>query len=395
MLSCEEAWRRIEPHTGPRGRELLARPEALGRVLARPLVATADLPAFDVSALDGFALAGEVEAGAVLTVAGTQAAGAPSGAALAPGTALGIWTGALVPAGADRVVAIEKTVPAGAGRIRVLEPPPPGHAIRRGGEVARRGAVLAAEGTPLAPATLALAASQGYAELEVFRAPRVAFLVTGDEVVPAERVPAPGELRDSHSDFLSAAGRRLGLAFEPLGRTPDDPAELGRRLAGALDDADVVLTCGGVSMGGADHLRAVIERLGCAIELHGVAMQPGKPLLFARRGETLVFGLPGNPASVMVAFRLFVRPALERLLGRTSSFWSDAIEVRLQAPLAAGLGRDRFVPARREGPSAARPLEARGSHDLAAFALADLLVRVRPGDSERGAGALAEAIDFA
>ena len=394
MLACEEVWRRIEPATAPRGSERLARAAALGRVLARPLVAAADLPAADVSALDGFALAGAVAAGAVLPVAATAAAGAPPGRPLAPGSAVEIWTGALVPPGADRVVGVEQTAPAGAGRIRILEPPAPGHAIRRGGEVARAGAVLAAVGTPLTPATLALAASQGCAELEVHRAPRVAFLVTGDEVLPPESVPAPGQLRDSHSDFLLAAGRRLGLAFEALGHSPDHPGRLGARLRDALDGSDVVLTCGGVSMGGADHVRAVLEDLGCEIGLHGVAMQPGKPLLVARRAETLVFGLPGNPASVMVAFRVFVRPALERMLGRAAAFWSDAVEVALEGPIPAGRGRDRFLPARREGPRAARPLEARGSHDLLAFGLADLLVRARPGDPGRDAGATAEAIDF-
>jgi molybdopterin molybdotransferase len=394
MLACEEAWGRIEPATAPRGRERLARAAALGRVLAGPLVATADLPAADVSALDGFALAGPVAPGTVLPVVATAAAGAPPAAPLAAGSVVEIWTGALLPPGADRVIGVEQTARTGDGRIRILEPPPAGHAVRLGGEVARAGAELAAAGTPLTPATLALAASQGCADLEVYRAPRVAFLVTGDEVLAPDSVPAPGQLRDSHTDFLLAAGRRLGLAFEALGRSPDDPARLGARLAGALDGADVLLTCGGVSMGGADHLRAVLEGLGCEIALHGVAMQPGKPLLVARRGETLVFGLPGNPASVMVAYRVFVRPALERMLGRAAAFWSDAVEVRLAGPLPAGRGRDRFLPARRAGPGAARPLEARGSHDLLAFGLADLLVRARPGDPERQAGAGAEAIDF-
>jgi molybdopterin molybdotransferase len=234
--------------------------------------------------------------------------------------------------------------------------------------------------------------------LTVLAAPRVAVLVTGDEVVPPEATPAPGRLRDSHSDFLLAAGRRLGLDLAPLGIAPDDPDRLTKRLEHALAEADVVLTCGGVSMGGADHVRASLERIGCELVLHGVAMQPGRPLLVARRGRSIVFGLPGNPASVMVAFRLFVRPALERQLGGSAGFWDDAAPVELAAELPAGRGRDRFLPARRERdgvhPLRARPLPVAGSHDQVAFARADLLLRIRPDDVARPAGARVEAVDW-
>src|SRR5512143_1012725 len=242
MLSCEEAWRRIVADLAPLPAERRRRGEALGRVLAAPLVATADLPAADVSALDGFALGGAVAAGATVPVDGTVAAGDPPGAVLVPGHALEIWTGAPLPAGADRVVALESVTRGDGGEIRVVEAPPAGHAARRAGEVTKRGDELLAAGAALGPAALALAASQGLDPLDVHRAPRFAFLVTGDEVGPPERPPAPGGVRDSHSDFLAAAARRSGLEAESLGRCPDRADRLAERLAPALERCDVVAT---------------------------------------------------------------------------------------------------------------------------------------------------------
>lgn len=396
MISPDELWSRIAARCRPGAAVATARRDALGRFLAEPLRARSDLPPLDVSAMDGYALAGGVAAGSELPVAGTVAAGDAPGARLEPGAALRIWTGAPLPAGADRVVAVEQTESVDERRVRILRPPPPGAAVRRRGEVTRVGDDLLPAGSRVTAAVAALAASQGEDRLITRSAPRVAVLSTGDEVVPASEEPPPGSLRDSHTDFLLAAGRGLGLELEPLGIAPDDPGALAGRLATALDRSDVVVTCGGVSMGGADHLPAVLGALGCRIEAHGVAIQPGKPLLFATRRATLVFGLPGNPASVMVGFRLFVRPALERLLGSPeAAFWSEAFEVRSDAPLRAGEGRDRFLPALSipgDGPRRARPLPSRGSHDLAAFARADLLLRVRAQQPPAEPGARVEAI---
>lgn len=397
MISPESAWDRIAAAVPPLGVERIARRAALGRVLAAPLAATGDLPGHDVTALDGFALAGEVAPGAWLEVAGQLPAGAEPGARVAPGQALEIWTGAPVPAGADRIVAVESTERDAAGRVRVLEPPAAGHAIRRAGEIFRAGAEILPARTRLTPAALALVASQGVAEVEVHRLPRLAVLATGDEVVAPDQRPRPGGVRDSHTDYLLAAAAELGLPVEALGIARDDPRELARRIAAAFERADVVLTCGGVSMGGADYLPRVLAELGCSTLFHGVAVQPGKPLLAARRGTALAFGLPGNPASVMVAFRLFVRPALDRLAGGDSAFWSDARRQPLAAPMAAGKARDRFVPARSEGTGAearVRPLGVRGSHDLATFGVADRLIRVRAGAPAHAIGESVEVVDW-
>lgn len=397
MLSPEAAWDWIAAATPPLGVERIERRAARGRVLAAPLVATGDLPAHDVTALDGFALAGEVAPGSWLEVVGRLPAGTEPGARLAPGRAFEIWTGAPVPDGADRIVAVEATARDATGRVRVLEPPPPGHAIRRAGEIFRSGAEILPAGARLGASALALAASQGIAELDVHRAPRLAVLATGDEVVAPDERPRPGGVRDSHTDYLIAAAAALDLPIVALGIARDDPEQLARRVAEGFERADVVLTCGGVSMGGADHLPRVLATLGCETFFHGIAIQPGKPLLFARRGATLAFGLPGNPASVMVAFRLFVQPALDRLAGGRAAFWSDARRVALAAPLGPGKARDRFVPARAEGAGVderVRPLGVRGSHDLATFGFADRLIRVRAGEPARVAGDEVEAVEW-
>ncbi|MCM2269702.1 MAG: molybdopterin molybdotransferase MoeA [Thermoanaerobaculia bacterium] len=399
-LAPEEAWNRIAGRLTPLGVERVDRRHALGATLAEALVVRAAIPPCDVSAMDGFALAGDVAPGIELPVAGTVAAGDRPGARLSAGAAMRIWTGAPIPVGADRVVPIEEVAESdGGARVRLHRAPVAGAHVRRRGEVAREGGPLLAAGDRLGPAALALLASQGLGDVAVVRPPRVAVLATGDEVVAPEREPAPGQLRDSHTDYLLAAGRRLGVVVDALGIARDDLDELTATLAGALATHDVVLVCGGVSMGGKDFTEAALARLGGEVVVAGVAIQPGKPLVYARCGERHLFGLPGNPASVMVSFRLFVRPALERLAGRETGFWSEAREVELAAPLAAGKGRDRFVPARARGRGASgrelvAPLGVRGSHDLATFGVADRLLRVPAGAPERGAGALVEAIDW-
>ena len=378
--------------------ERVTRRAALGRTLAQALAATTEVPASDVSALDGFAFAGEHSPPTTLPIALTVSAGDPPGVELASGSAARIWTGAPVPTGADRVVGVEETEEAGDDRVRILRTVAAGNAIRRRAEILAVGAPLLDAGAELGPAALALLASQGIDGVAVRRAPRVAVLTTGDEVVDAGRTPAPGQLRDSHTDYLLAAGRRLGFELVSLGIAADDADELRRRIGGALETSDVVLVCGGVSMGGRDLTERALEALGVAIEFDGVAVQPGKPLVFGHRGERLLFGLPGNPGSVMVAFRLFVRPALVRLAGGRASFWDDARPLRLASPLAAGKPRDRFVPARSErdpgGLERVRPLDVRGSHDLATFGRADRLLRVHAGAPPRAAGEEVEAIDW-
>lgn len=382
----EEAWRRLEPYLEPLPGELVTRRHAWRRVLARGLTAQVDVPADDVSAMDGYAV-GAAAAGDRLPVSGTIAAGDPPGARLAAGGALRIMTGAPLPEGADRVVSVEGS-DGGTDQVLLRQVPPPGTHVRRRGEVVRAGQALLPAGTVCSPAVLSNLATHGITTLEVHRAPRVAVVSTGDEVVPPEVEPAPGQLRDSHTDFLLAAGRGLGLTFDSLGIAADHAEALYERVSGGMD-SDVLIIGGGVSKGAFDWVEETLRRCECEILFHNVSLQPGKPMLAARHAGGLVFGLPGNPNSVMVTFALFVRPALRRLLGYQDGFWAAAREGVLTGALPAARDRDRFIPARvRSGDGAPRvdPIAVRGSHDMNSFALAEALVRVRAGEAARAAG---------
>jgi len=393
MIHPDEAWKRIEAHLAPLDIEPVERRQAVGRVLARGLAATVDVPGGDVSAMDGYALPGPVPPGERRPVAGTVAAGDPPGFTLAAPAVARIMTGAPVPRGADRVVPVEAS-DGGREWATFSAEAKPGDHIRRRGEILRQGDPLLPEGSLLTPGALALLATHGHALLPVHRAPRVAVLSTGDEVVSPEATPAPGQLRDSHTDFLLAAGRSMGLAFEPLGIAPDRVDAL-TALVGRGLGSDVLLLCGGVSMGEFDLVEGVLARLGCRTELDAVAIQPGKPLVFAVHPGGVVFGLPGNPASAMVAFWLFVRPALRILLGGRGSFWGDALAGVLDAPLPGTGPRDRFLPASaavRDGVLHLTPHQPKGSHDLATFARGTALVRVRAGAAPAPVGAACEAL---
>jgi molybdopterin molybdotransferase len=389
----DEAWRRIAGRVRPLPEERAERRSAGGRVLTRALAATVDVPAADVSAMDGYAVAGEVSTAEPLPVSGTVAAGDPPGFALLPGTAARIMTGAPIPAGADRVIPVEKT-DGGRERVTFESAGKPGEHVRRRGEILKTGDPLLPAGSRLTPGALALLATHGHGEVPVHRAPSVAVLTTGDEVVPPEAVPAPGQLRDSHTDFLLAAGATLGLRFAPLGIAPDQVGPLRDLIREGLR-ADVLLLCGGVSMGEFDFVEGVLADLGCEKVFDAVAVQPGKPLVFAVHPGGLVFGLPGNPASVMVSFWLFVRPALRRLLGFEESWWSPALPGTLAAPLPGTGPRDRFLPAAietRGGEILVTPFPPKGSHDLAAFAQGTALVRVRAGSGPAEGGERCEVL---
>jgi molybdopterin molybdotransferase len=400
ILSPEQAWERIAAELAPLAAERVARRAAAGRVLAEALAATVDVPAADVSAMDGYALAGEVVPGERRPVAATVAAGDPPGLALPAGHAVRIMTGAPLPLGADRVVPVEATRRAEreVAEVELLAAAGSGDHVRRRGEVQRAGEVLLPAGSLLTPGAMALVATHGYAEVPVHRAPAVTVLATGDEVVPPEQVPGPGQLRDSHTDFLLAAGAALGLRFASLGIAPDRPDELAARVAAGLAAGDVLLICGGVSMGEFDLVEGVLERLGCRRHFDAVAVQPGKPLVFATHPAGCVFGLPGNPASVMVDFWLFVRPALARLGGREDAWWRPSLPATLAAPLPGAPARDRFLPAEvawgaaPDGGPLARPMPPKGSHDLAAYARGTALVRVRAGAPPAPAGARCEIL---
>ncbi|MEP7009880.1 MAG: gephyrin-like molybdotransferase Glp [Acidobacteriota bacterium] len=396
MIAPEEAWARIARELDRRQPQTLSLPrrQAAGRTLAEALAARVDVPASDVSAMDGYALGGDfAPGGEPTTVVGAIRAGDPPGFVLPAGAAVRIMTGAPIPEGADRVIPVEQT-DGGSDRVISRAAPAAGDHIRRRGEIQRAGDPLFPAGARLGPGALSLLATHGYGDIPVVRPPTVAILATGDEVVPPELEPGPGQLRDSHTDFLLAACRSFGLAADSLGIAPDRQEELSARIERGLG-YDVLLLCGGVSMGEHDLVEGVLTRLGCRIVLDKVAIQPGQPLVFAVHDGGIVFGLPGNPASVMACFWLFVRPALRRWLGVPDGFWHGALAAELEAPLPGTGARDRFLTAAvtfSSGAIRATPNLSRGSHDLGAFALGTALVRVRAGAPPQPAGARCEIL---
>ena len=266
--------------------------------------------------------------------------------------------------------------------------------IRHQGEILETGSTVLGAGSLLTPGALALVATHGYSHVSVIRRPRVAILTTGDEVIRPEETPRPGQLRDSNTDTLLAAGRTLGLELVPLGTAPDDREALKAAIEEGLE-YDILLLCGGVSMGEYDFVEEILAECGATTLFDAVAIQPGKPFVAATHPGGLVFGLPGNPASVMACFWLFVRPVLRRKMGIEDSFWQGAIAGKLEAPLPPTKGRDRFLAAEvtfENGQAYVRPVPNKGSHDIASYALGTGLVRVPAHSPARQPGEACEVL---
>lgn len=381
LPTIDEALARVLARVRPLPAEELAVADAAGRVLAESADATIDLPPFDSSAMDGFAVLARETPGE-LTVVGMSAAGRPSPSPLAAGQAIPISTGAVVPDGADAVVPVERTSRAG-NAVRV-EGVAPGENVRpRGGDV-RAGDVVVEDGTPLGPAQLAALAAAGVASVRCGRQPRVAVLATGTEL---QRVGEPlvhGQIYESNTVMLAAQLRRAGAEADVLGTVADDLEATRGAIERGLE-ADVLVTSGGVSVGEHDLVRGLLAELGAEEVFWRVAVKPGKPVAFATRGETLVFGLPGNPVSSLVGFELFVRPALLALQGAAQPA-PAFLPGRLAEPLARNAGRTELVRARFDG-GVLRPVRGQESHMIGRAATATALVLVPLGEGELAAGA--------
>lgn len=319
LMTLDDALAALLAQAAPLAPEEVPTFEADGRVLAQDLVSALQVPAFDNSAMDGYALrcADVAAPGAVLPVAQRIAAGS-AGTTLQAGTAARIFTGAPVPPGADAVVMQEDCVVQDDGTVCVQTVPRAGQNIRRAGEDIARGAVVLRAGTRLAPAALGLAASIGLAHLPVARRPRVALFSTGDELVmPGEVAPEslpPGAIYNSNRFFLRALLRRLGCEVTDCGNLPDQRAATTEALRGASEGHDVVLTSGGVSVGEEDHVKPAVQQLG-HLDLWQIAIKPGKPFACGKVGGAHFIGLPGNPVSSLITFLVLVRPFLLRLQG--------------------------------------------------------------------------------
>jgi molybdopterin molybdotransferase len=374
-------------------RERVALDAAAGRVLAAPVVASRSLPGYAASAMDGFAVRAADVPGR-LRVVGTVAAGVLDPAAMAPGTAVRIMTGAMMPAGADTVVIFEDAREGGDGYVE-LPAARAGEHVRRPGEDVGEGATVIAPGGRIGAGEIALCAALGAAELEVAARPRVAIIATGDELVDLATVPRAGQVVDSSAHMLAVQIGEAGGAPSYLGIARDDRAALARQIAAALGH-DAVVTTGGVSAGDLDHVLAALGDAGVALDLWKVAMKPGKPFAFgrARDGGTPVFALPGNPVSSWVAFELFVRPALLAMQGAARVHRPRA-PVELPGGYEKPAGRAHYLRASiaRDGARlVATPFAKQGSAMLGSLVRVDGLVEVPAETTAIAAGGVADAL---
>jgi molybdopterin molybdotransferase len=357
--------------------------EAEGSVLAEDITASRPLPPFDNSAMDGYALIAADTAGAAkdapvtLRVTGEVAAGDTGAYAVTPGTCLRITTGAKLPGGADAVVPVEET-DGGIVQVAIRLAVEPGDAVRYSGGDAREGDVLLARGTRLGPMQIAVLASSGRARAEVFPRPRVAVFSTGDELTEPGQPLAPGKIWDSNSFMLAAAAREAGCLAFRHGPVPDDAQEILPAIEHQLLRADLLITSGGVSMGGKhDVVKDTLSRLG-TIQFRKVAMQPGMPQGFGTIGEdsTPIFTLPGNPVSAYVSFQIFVLTALGALQGQPDR-QLPSVQATVTGPLRSPPGRRSYLRGvlnRADG--TVTPLSGQGSHQIATLGRANALIVV-------------------
>jgi len=354
-LSCADDY---DPNSMPvaKAREVIARfldpvsavervhvRAGLGRVLAEDITSPLDVPAHDNSAMDGYAVrfsdlkpAGET----TLKVAGNAFAGAPFAGAMQPGECVRIMTGGVIPAGADTIV-MQEHVKAAGDQVTIAAGHRKGQNLRRAGEDLTAGQVALKRGSELRPADIGLIASLGIGEVMVYRRLRVAFFSTGDELVSVGTVPKEGQIYDSNRYTIHGMLTRLGCEVIDMGVVRDDPALLEQAFRQAAAAADVVITSGGVSVGEADFVKDLLNKLG-EVVFWKIAMKPGRPLAYGKIAGAHFFGLPGNPVSVMVTFYQFVRHALLRLSGRDPVPTLPTFKVPCTSGLKKAPGRTEF-----------------------------------------------------
>jgi molybdopterin molybdotransferase len=399
VIPLEDARARVLAACSPLTPRPVTLADALGRVLAEPVVSGVDVPPFANTAMDGFAVraADTADAPVGLAVVGTLAAGAdPAGLTVGPGQAVRIMTGAPLPAGADAIVMVERTSASTAGDVVTVEVA--GHTgdhVRTAGDDLRVGQTVFETGAVLTPGHLGVLASLGLSEVTVFPPARVGVLSTGDELVEGPGPLRPGQIRDSNRPTLLAMVREAGCQAVDLGTARDDEETIQSKLEEGLATCDAVVTSGGVSVGDFDYVKVVLDKIG-RMDWWQVAIRPAKPFAFGVAGprDTPVFGLPGNPVSSMVSFEMFVRPGLRRMMGHPDG--------RLLRPVVAAIA-DEGLPRRSDGklhldrvvatngPDGrihVRRSGGQSSHLLRAMALANALALIPDGDGVAEGGAV-------
>ena len=399
MISVAEAIQIVRQQTKILGTEKVDLPYALGRVLAQDVVADTDLPPFDRSQMDGYAVraADTTSAPVSLRIVGESAAGKGWHQQMNSGEAVRIMTGAPVPEGADSVQQVELTHELKDGRVvELLAAVEPGRSIVKQGDEIKAGEIVLRGGVTINAAMMAVLAAFGYAQVEVAKRPRVAVAATGSELVTVDEQPGQDQIRDSNNYSISAYAELTGAVVQRLPLIRDETSLLKRQIADAADSFDVVVTSGGVSMGVYDVTKNALKELGAEIFFERVALRPGKPIVFARLpGGALFFGLPGNPVSVSVTFNLFTRTAILAMQGANEPVLKQET-VMLARAVKGTMDRESYLPAQLmtndDGELVAFPLKWGGSSDFVSFALTTALVIIPAGVKSVEAGSLVKAI---
>jgi len=398
-LSVDQARESIAKAIQPiRGWETVAIRDALGRVLARDVIAPHNVPAHDNSAMDGYAVSSADctgEGGTTLKVVGTAFAGNAFSGIVGSGQAVRIMTGAMVPRGSDCIVPQEFTRAEGDSVI-IEQAIRAGDNIRCAGEDLTKDAPALTTGTRVGPAELGLIASLGIAEVTVTRRLRVAFFSTGDEVASIGKPLAPGQIYDSNRYTLFGVLSRLGCELIDMGVIPDQPDALESAFADASAIADAILTSGGVSVGEADFIKQMMNRMG-QVDFWKLNIKPGRPMAFGRIGDTWLFGLPGNPVAVMVTFYQFVQDALLALMGVNPLPARPMHPARCLADIRKSPQRREFIRAifRLEaGEAVVEPTGAQGSGVLRSMSDANCFIVLPEGRPSVAAGETVEVQMF-
>ena len=388
MISVAKAQSIITRETGTLGSELVPIADSVGRVLADPIVADTDLPPFDRSQMDGFAVVAKdtLKAPVTLNLVGESAAGRGWHKTMRRGQAVRIMTGAPVPAGADAVVKVELTS-GSETEVAILESVKKDSAIVRKGSEIKKGCVVIKQGSLITANNIATLAAFGYAKVKVGKRPQVGILGTGSEIVDIGNKPGRDQIRNSNSIMLKVMAEQCGAVAETFPIASDDLTNLKFQISNAAKGKDILIITGGVSVGKYDLTRTALVELGAKIFFEKVQLKPGKPTVFARLGKTLVYGLPGNPVSAAVTFQLFVRTAIMQLQRSTATDLRKGFAV-LAGDAKAAHDRDTYLPSRLEidetGRLLAVTLRSQGSSDLVGFAQADSLVFIAKGQIIKG-----------
>jgi len=400
MISVIEAIGIVEAQTQTLPSETVAIADACHRFLAEDVIADSDLPPFDRSQMDGYAVrAADTESAPVsLRIVGESAAGNGWHQKMKAGEAVRIMTGAPLPPGADSVQQVEFTQDLSFEIVEIQKPVPVGRSIVTRGSEVRRGATVLRTGEQVNPAVLATLASFGYAKVKVGRRPRVAVLATGSELVAVAEQPGPDQIRDSNNYSLGGYAELAGAQVERLPLAGDEVALLKRQISEAAARSEVVVTSGGVSMGVYDFTKAALKELDCEIFFERVALRPGKPTVFARLPNgTFVFGLPGNPVSVSVTFNLFARTAILQMQGAKESRLIEQHAI-LARDVKGAEGRESYLPASlstdTEGRLIVEALKWGGSSDFVAFTRASALLIVGSGVEKQAAGSVVRVVNL-